>query len=209
MRQLKKQIMKLLQKSNSPRLSQTKPLFINMNDIGLVGFKRSYKAKRLILKIKEDSSVFVSVPRGVSFEIAMSFAMSKAQWINDTIKKMSLHKQKRESSSIKINLIDRDHAKRIIKNRVEDIAEKHGFFYNRIAIKDQKTIWGSCSSKNNLNFNYKIASLPEQLMDYIILHELVHTKIKNHSKLFWNTLDQYVQNSKSLRKELINIQFSG
>lgn len=208
MKLLKIQIMKLFKKNKSPRLSQSKPLFVEIKDIGIIGIKRSYRAKRLILKINEDRTILVSVPRGVSSDMAIGFVVSKTLWIKKTLKKMSMQKEVRENSNEKVDIIDRQKAKPIIINRVEFLAKLFDFSYSRITIKDQKTIWGSCSSKNNLNFNYKIASLPEKLMDYVILHELVHTKVKNHSKRFWDKLDQYVPDSKSLRKELKNINFS-
>ncbi len=205
MKLLKKKIMKLLGGEKPQRLSQSKPYMVEIEDVGLVNFKRSYRAKRLILRIKEEGSINVSVPRGVTSDKAINFVIAKTQWINRTFQKMSLLKKQRENSSKKINLIDREIAKKIIIDRVVTLANQFGFSYERIFIKNQKTIWGSCSSKNNLNFNYKIASLPKDLMDYVILHELVHTKVKNHSKLFWNTLDKYINNSKSLRNELKNI----
>ncbi len=197
--------MNMFNKKKPQRLSQNKPYMVEIEDVGLVNFKRSYRAKRLILRIKEDGSINVSVPRGVTSDKAINFVIAKTQWINKTFQKMSLLKKQRENSSKKINLIEKDIAKQIIIDRVVVLANRFDFSYGRIFIKNQKTIWGSCSSKNNLNFNYKIASLPKDLMDYVILHELVHTKVKNHSELFWNTLDKYIKNSKSLRKELKNI----
>ena len=202
------QLDKLFKQKNFINLSQKKHIFIEVKNLGPVGFKRSYRAKRLILKIKEDKQILVSVPRGISLEIAMNFLISKTKWVNNTLNKISLKEQQKKNLKDKIILINREKAKKIITNRVKFLAGLYDFAYNKIAIKNQKTIWGSCSSKNNLNFNYKIASLPKHLMDYVILHELMHTEIKDHSKLFWNTLDKYVSDSKSLRKELKSIHFS-
>ncbi|MDD5459319.1 MAG: M48 family metallopeptidase [Phycisphaerae bacterium] len=76
---------------------------------------------------------------------------------------------------------------------------------NRAIFRCQKTKWGSCSGKNNINLNINISFLPENLQNYILLHELVHTKVKNHSKLFWTELDKYTQSkAKELAKELKN-----
>ena len=63
-------------------------------------------------------------------------------------------------------------------------------------------MWGSCSEKNNINLNINLVRLTEELMDYVILHELVHLKVKNHSKQFWAELDKYVGNAKELDKKL-------
>ena len=65
-----------------------------------------------------------------------------------------------------------------------------------------KTRWGSCSAKNNINLNMLIMYLPKHLQDYIILHELVHTRIKNHSNHFWNVLDGIVGDARGMNKEL-------
>ncbi|MDH3344711.1 MAG: M48 family metallopeptidase, partial [Desulfobacteraceae bacterium] len=81
---------------------------------------------------------------------------------------------------------------------------KHGFKYNRVFIRNQKTRWGSCSSKDNISLNVKLVRLPEKLMDYIILHELVHTRVKNHGKKYYAVLDRIVGDRKSLDRELKN-----
>ena len=96
------------------------------------------------------------------------------------------------------------------KNRARGLAQKrlvyfnqfYGFKYHRIFIKKQKTRWGSCSKKGNLNFNYKIALLPPKLADYIIVHELCHLKEFNHSKEFWNLVAENFPDYKKIRKEI-------
>ena len=76
-------------------------------------------------------------------------------------------------------------------------------FQSEFNIRCQKTKWGSCSDKKNINLNINIAYLPKELQDYILLHELCHTKIKNHSKQFWASLDSYVGGrAKEMSKEL-------
>jgi len=68
----------------------------------------------------------------------------------------------------------------------------HDFRFNKVSIRNQKTKWGSCSAGNNISLNMNLARLPEELRDYVILHELVHTRIKNHSREFWALLDEFV-----------------
>ena len=98
--------------------------------------------------------------------------------------------------------VDREYARIQLKQRIDQLCEKYSFKYNRLFNRNQKTRWGSCSEKNNINLNAKLVNLPKELMDYVILHELVHTKVKNHSKFFWRTLDTYIKNSKKYNKEL-------
>jgi len=87
-------------------------------------------------------------------------------------------------------------------SRLNNLTKKNGFTYNRVFIRNQKTRWGSCSSKNNINLNVKLIRLPDELIDYVILHELVHTGIKNHSKAFWTELDRLVGNAKKMQSRL-------
>ncbi|MDF2892841.1 MAG: family peptidase [Clostridia bacterium] len=85
-----------------------------------------------------------------------------------------------------------ERAEEVIKKRTHEYSNLIDVSYNTIRIKDTKTRWGSCSSKGNLNFNFRILMAPEQVMDYIIVHELCHLKHMNHSKEFWNTVAQYM-----------------
>lgn len=86
----------------------------------------------------------------------------------------------------------RDQARGLIEDRVEEYREIIGVEYNSIRIKDTKSRWGSCSSKGNLNFSYRIVMAPKAVMDYVIIHELCHLKHMNHSKEFWATVGQYM-----------------
>ncbi|HEY0964560.1 MAG TPA: M48 family metallopeptidase [Candidatus Paceibacterota bacterium] len=74
--------------------------------------------------------------------------------------------------------------------------------WNRVAIRNQRRCWGSCSAKKNLNFNYKILFLPEHLRDYIIVHELCHLVEMNHGKKFWDLVAEQVPHHKQCRLEL-------
>jgi predicted metal-dependent hydrolase len=88
------------------------------------------------------------------------------------------------------------------------LAHWHAFYpyaYGRVAIRDQSSRWGSCSKKKNLNFNYRIAFLPEPLMDYVIVHELCHLQEFNHSKAFWDLVAQMIPDYINLRSELRRI----
>jgi predicted metal-dependent hydrolase len=79
----------------------------------------------------------------------------------------------------------RKEAKRVIMERLEHFAEMHNFTYNRVFIRNQRTLWGSCSSKRNLSFNWRLIQTPLDIIDYIVVHELVHTEILRHTKAFW------------------------
>ena len=96
----------------------------------------------------------------------------------------------------------RREAKAWLPGRLEELAKKHGFKYKQLAIKNAKTRWGSCSSDNNINLSLHLMRLPDHLIDYVILHELVHTKIKNHSPHFWQLLEQVTGNARKFDREV-------
>lgn len=101
-----------------------------------------------------------------------------------------------------ITEVYRREAKIILVNRCKQLSEKYGFKINDIKIKKMKSRWGSCSSKKNINLNLFLMRIPEHLYDYVILHELVHTKHMNHSRFFWEELDKYTGNAKAMAREL-------
>ena len=99
-------------------------------------------------------------------------------------------------------------AKTILPYRIETLANKYGFKYQKLTIKNTKTRWGSCTFSNNINLSLHLIRLPDYLIDYVILHELVHTKVKNHSQEFWKMLQQISPLSKKHDKELKNYRIA-
>jgi predicted metal-dependent hydrolase len=93
-------------------------------------------------------------------------------------------------------------AKQYLPERVKGLALKFEFSFNKLALKNIKSRWGSCSRKNNINLSIHLMRLPDHLVDYVILHELAHTVHHNHSKRFWTLLDKVTGGAKSLDKEL-------
>jgi len=85
-------------------------------------------------------------------------------------------------------------AKIVLPVRLAKLAEFYDFKYNRVTIRNNRRNWGSCSSQNNISLNLQMIKLPDELIDYILLHELVHTEIKNHSANFWNRLNEITNN---------------
>ena len=93
-------------------------------------------------------------------------------------------------------------AEKTIIKKVYALGEKLNLTYNRITIRGQKTLWASCSRKNNLNFNWKLMMMPESVIDYVIIHELMHLVEMNHSKRFWKLVADYCPHWKKHRKAL-------
>jgi hypothetical protein len=116
------------------------------------------------------------------------------------------HEQPKVQEFIKHTLIDvmRWEAKVYLPKRLKELADKHGFKYQNISIKNASTRWGSCSSANNINLNLHLMRVPEHLIDYVLMHELVHTVVKNHGEKFWLLLEQCYPNSRKADKEMNN-----
>ncbi|MGH7141353.1 MAG: M48 metallopeptidase family protein [Minisyncoccia bacterium] len=105
-------------------------------------------------------------------------------------------------SSRKRHASARERARTLAEVRLAHYAPIYGVFFGRIFIRDQKTRWGSCSSKGNLNFNWRIATLPPMLVDYVVVHELCHLIEFNHSPKFWALVGRTVPTYKEARKHL-------
>jgi predicted metal-dependent hydrolase len=116
------------------------------------------------------------------------------------------HTQPKVQEFIKNTLVDvmRWEAKVYLPKRLKELADKHGFKYGNISIKNAYTRWGSCSSANNINLNLHLMRVPERLIDYVLLHELAHTVVKNHGEKFWLLLEQCYPNARKADREMNN-----
>jgi predicted metal-dependent hydrolase len=167
----------------------------NIEEIPVL-FEKSNRAKNIGIRIKHNGDVRVAVPRFSTYKYAEQIARDRIEWIRVKREHMKVHKEQLKEKLKDIKPIDTDKAKVILINRLEELSEIYGFNYNRVFIRNQKTRWGSCSGKNNISLNINLVRVSNELQDYVILHELVHTKIKNHSLRFWKELDKYVRDAK-------------
>jgi len=152
-----------------------------------------------------DGSVVVTLPHKLQENIAEAFINEKRKWLES---KLSFYKQFANTNIAPLGKKDyslhKEAARALAVERVEHFNKIYRHSYSKISIKNQKTRWGSCSSKGNLNFNYKILFLPEALRDYVIVHELCHLKEFNHSRKFWSLVSVTISNHYEVRKELKN-----
>ncbi len=169
--------------------------------VGVVHFAFSKRAKYLSITVRHDSSIRVAIPKGVTLSTARKFFESKIDWVSRQLKKIQRQNQQ-VGPSLELSAGEKRNAKKYLTARLDYLANKYGFTYNRIFIRNQRTRWGLCSSKDNISLNMKLVRLPLELQDYVILHELVHTKHKNHSKKFWQAMDKLVGDSKQLRRQM-------
>jgi predicted metal-dependent hydrolase len=173
---------------------------IEIPPLGCVYFFQSTRAKRLRITIKHDKTIRVAVPRRGNLDQAKEFLLSKTSWVQKQLRKIDQYADSRQIPDL--NNIDIEKAQTDLFNRLNYFCQKYNFSYNRAVFRRQKTRWGSCSGRNNINLNINMAGLPQHLQDYVLLHELVHTRHKNHSKRFWAEMDSLVGNARMLNKEM-------
>lgn len=172
-------------------------MVIDLDRIGPVTFEKSRRARRLNITIRPFRGVRVAVPLRVSIARAKEYALSKAGWIRKHLARMKKVESAQGVLLKRAAELDVNAARRTLVDRLAELARRNGFSYNRVSIRRQKTRWGSCSSRNNISLNMSLVLLPLELMDYVILHELLHTRIRNHSRRFWAELDTLVGDARA------------
>jgi hypothetical protein len=171
-----------------------------------VEYVRSVKARLLRISVRANGAVRVTVPRHGSLRQAEAFVRTKRAWIEKTLQRLAKIRPVGEAGAerrrpvVSEEMIARQH---LLFDRLKELAAQHGFRYGRAGIRNQKSRWGSCSTRNHISLNIQLLALPGHLRDYVILHELVHTEHKNHSRAFWMRLNELVGGkAKAFRKEM-------
>lgn len=165
--------------------------------------KISRRARSMRLTVYTGGNLIVSVPRYVSEEAARRFIIQKSDWVIKKITHLKLFNKALFPKHSKADQIKyKKQALLLVENKITEFNKFYNFKFNDISIKNQKTRWGSCSRKGNLNFNYKILFLPPRLADYIVVHEICHLKEFNHSKNFWNLVAKTIPDYLDRRREL-------
>ena len=142
--------------------------------------------KTVSISVKEDCSVVVKASLFITQKQIEKILEDKKKWIAERILKMKEFSNDVPTLTIEEIRALSDQALKVIPKRVEFYAKLLGVTYNHITIRCQKTKWGSCSSKGNLNFNCLLMLTPPEVIDSIVVHELSHLKYMNHSKEFYN-----------------------
>lgn len=165
--------------------------------------------KTLGIEIREESTLLVRAPYRLPKKDILRFINEKSDWIEKSMKKV---KERQEKTRDELQDIQRltmqeieqlaDRALEVIPKRVAYYAEKTGVTYGRITIRNQKTRWGSCSQKGNLNFNCLLMLAPPEIVDYVVVHELCHRKEMNHSPRFWAEVEKVLPDYKIRRQWL-------
>ena len=188
-----------------PKCCMRKKIKINNQDIAYI-LKTSRRARRMRLSVGCDG-LLATMPVGLDENAVEKFIFAKANWVLAKLEhfrqfKGIVFKDKRGDY-----LRDKNEALAFVRERVAYFNKIYNFKFNSISVKNQKTRWGSCSANGNLNFNYKVLSLPGNLADYIVVHELCHLRQLNHSGKFWRLVAQVFPNYLNIRSELRRRRF--
>lgn len=163
--------------------------------------------KTVAIQVNSDLSVTVRAPRSASEKDIEEILKKKEAWISKHIEKIKKAKERFEAEATEKLTREKvialaEEALKVIPERVEYFAKVIGVTYGKITIRNQKTRWGSCSSKGNLNFNCLLMLAPSEVLDYVVVHELCHRKQMNHSKAFWSEVEKVFPDYKEARKWL-------
>lgn len=159
--------------------------------------------KTLAIQIKASGQVIVRAPLKTPAARIDSFLTEKESWILKHLEKISVSEHR------ELTPLPEPVRKRYIENARCVFTQKTAYYasilqvtYGRISIREQKTRWGSCSSKGNLNFNWRLIFAPEFVVDYVVVHELAHRKEMNHSKAFYSIVESILPNYRIAQKWL-------
>lgn len=167
------------------------------------------RRRSVALEVKRTGEVVVRVPRQMRVGEMKRFVESHLDWIRK--KRIEIETASASAPVYDIPVWEtlsrreRDRIRGIFLDRIEYYASIMEVTYGNVRIRNQKTRWGSCSSKGNLNFNYRLAYLPKEFLDYVVVHELAHRRYLNHSKLFWQEVAQYCPEYRMCRKGLRHV----
>lgn len=175
---------------------------VKMAGVDSILFESSQRAKRIIISIKPFKGIRVAIPRWASLQQAIKFVESQKAWIQRQMATLHEVEEQLEVAAQEMELLNIAEAKAALLNRLSELANQHGFTYSKARIRNYRTKWGSCSSNNEISLNTQLARLPQELIDYVLLHELVHTKVQKHGPKFWKELDKYAKGSQELKSQL-------
>jgi predicted metal-dependent hydrolase len=176
-------------------------VFMPELDIEIKKYRRS---RRLRVLVKPGGRVVVTTPLRTPKYLIDRFIEKNAAWIQEARVKMLKAPVISKKGSAEEYKKYKKQALEIFSKRLVELNQHYNFIYKRVSIRNQSSRWGSCSRSGTLSFSYRLLFLPEEVRDYVLVHELCHLQHMNHSKKFWSLVAEVCPNHKLLRKQLKN-----
>jgi predicted metal-dependent hydrolase len=154
-----------------------------------IDFIRHPRARRYVIRVRDDGSVRVTIPRGGSKREARTFAERERAWIE----RETARQKARGAPEPALADVERECravAKRELPSRLLELAREHGLSVARVSVRNQRWRWGSCSRAGHICLNWRLVRMPAAIRDYVIIHELMHLKRMDHSPKFWHLVAQ-------------------
>lgn len=165
-------------------------------------FRKVKKAKHVRIHVTSADQVLITGPYPVSFREFQKFFVKHQKWISEKL----AYFEKFPNSSLKLSASQyqqkKEPARKLAHTKLAFWNQYYNFSWKRVAIRNQKTRWGSCSSAGTLSFHAAIVDLPEELQDYLVVHELCHIEALNHSQVFWKLMERVLPNARALDASL-------
>jgi len=168
-----------------------------MSELPKYTVRESSKARRYHLEMDWNDGLIVVVPKRWNLAYVEHLLRAKISWIEKHIRMLA--KEKTETNNVLIPAVSKIEAKRIFLSETQAMAKIMGLTFQRVILRKQKTRWGSCSSIGNLNFNLHLILAPQHVRRSVIVHELAHRLVPNHSKRFWRIVELYCPDYKECR----------
>ena len=171
---------------------------------------RRKNIKNMYLRVKEDTVVVeVSAPLQMSDRKILCFVNERRDWIKEAQERIAEKKKKEEATPVIVPFMERE-MRRNLKKKLTAYIEGYepvmDVKSNGFTIKKMKTRWGSCNVKTgHLNFNFALSQVPDECVEYVVVHELTHLLEPSHNARFWGLMEQYLPDARQLRKELNSI----
>lgn len=166
---------------------------------------RSRRARRVSLRVTRTGEVKMTIPIWSSKRAALAWAATRHQWIVASLERIEREKVQNPPLSDEEVEALRKVAKQKLPKALEQASLRTGLRYGRLTIRQSYTRWGSCTRKGNISLSLFLAALPDELIDYVCVHELCHTEHPNHSAAFHDLVNYHLQGKeKELQKKLKN-----
>ena len=149
-----------------------------------IHFVRMRRARRYVMRVRPDGDLRITIPRGGSKAEALRFAERHMAWAE--------RQRTRTLAGRRPAAVDRElrkNASRELPPQTLALAAQHGLTVHRVSIRNQRSRWGSCSSRGHITLNFRLMLMPPEVREYIVIHELMHLKQANHSIRFWRLVE--------------------